>query len=56
MERLIGMHHEHERARHLPAPLEAAWLHHRFVQVHPFEDENGRTARLLMSHVFARRG
>lgn len=34
MERLIGMHHEHERARRLPAPLEAAWLHHRFVQIH----------------------
>ena len=56
MERLIRMHHEHERARRLPAPLEAAWLHHRFVQIHPFEDGNGRTARLLMSHVFARRG
>lgn len=55
MERLIGMHHEHGRARHLPAPLEAAWLHHRFVQIHPFEDGNGRTARLLMSYVFARR-
>ena len=56
MERLIGMHHEHERARRFPAPLEAAWLHHRFVQIHPFEDGNGRTARLLMSYVFARRG
>ena len=56
MERLIGMHHEHERARRLPAPLEAAWLHHRFVEIHPFEDGNGRPARLLMSHVFARRG
>ena len=50
------MHHEHERARRLPAPLEAAWLHHRFVQIHPFEDGNGRTARLLMSHVLAKRG
>ena len=56
MERLIRMHHEHERARRFPAPLEAAWLHHRFVQIQPFEDGNGRTARLLMSHVFARRG
>ena len=56
MERLIAMHHEHERARRRPASLDAAWLHHRFVQIHPFEDGNGRTARLLMSHVFAKRG
>jgi len=56
MERLLGMHHDHERTRKLPAPVEAAWLHHRFVQIHPFEDGNGRTARLLMSYVFAKRG
>ena len=56
MERLLAMHRTHERTRQLPAPVEAAWLHHRFVQIHPFEDGNGRTARLLMSYVFARRG
>ena len=55
MERLIAMHRAHERDGAIPAPVEAAWLHHRFVQVHPFEDGNGRTARLLMSYVFARR-
>src|SRR5262249_50311639 len=25
----------------------AAWLHHRFVQIHPFADGNGRVARAL---------
>ena len=25
--------------------VEAAWLHHRFTQIHPFEDGNGRVAR-----------
>ena len=25
----------------------AAWLHHRFVQIHPFSDGNGRVARAL---------
>jgi len=25
----------------------AAWLHHRFVRIHPFEDGNGRVARAL---------
>ena len=33
----------------------AGGLNHRFAQIHPFEDGNGRTARLLMSYVFARR-
>ena len=27
--------------------IKAAWLHHRFVQVHPFADGNGRVARAL---------
>lgn len=27
--------------------LKAAWLHHRFVQIHPFADGNGRVARAL---------
>ena len=27
--------------------VSAAWLHHRFVQIHPFEDGNGRVARVL---------
>lgn len=27
--------------------LSAAWLHHRFVQIHPFQDGNGRVARAL---------
>lgn len=27
--------------------VSAAWLHHRFVQIHPFQDGNGRVARVL---------
>jgi Fic family protein len=27
--------------------VRAAWLHHRFVRIHPFEDGNGRVARCL---------
>ena len=56
MERLLRMHHAHQRAGDTPTPVEAAWLHHRFVQIHPFEDGNGRCARLLMSYVFAKAG
>ncbi len=33
-------------------PLElAAWVHWRIVRIHPFQDGNGRTARLLMNYV-----
>jgi len=27
--------------------VKAGWLHHRFVQIHPFADGNGRVARAL---------
>lgn len=36
--------------------VEAAWLHHRFTQIHPFQDGNGRIARLLASLVFIKAG
>ena len=32
--------------------IEATWLHHRFTQIHPFQDGNGRVARALASLVF----
>lgn len=34
----------------------SAWLHHRFTQIHPFQDGNGRVARALASLVFLRAG
>lgn len=34
-------------ARELPAPVRAAILSHRFLSIHPFDDGNGRTGRLL---------
>jgi prophage maintenance system killer protein len=50
MDELVRMHSEHE-ARGSP-PEEAAWLHHRFTQIHPFADGNGRVARAIASLVF----
>jgi Fic family protein len=34
-------------AQELPAPIRAAIVTHRFLSVHPFDDGNGRTGRLL---------
>lgn len=53
MDHLIAMHHEHV-AEGVAAEIEAAWLHHRFTQIHPFQDGNGRIARCLASLVFLR--
>ena len=55
LDRLIEFHHSHAE-RDLPAEVEAAWLHHEFVRVHPFQDGNGRMSRLLVAYVFVRNG
>lgn len=51
MERLLELYvlaeTEHPVAR-------AAWLHHRFIRIHPFEDGNGRVARALTLLVLLR--
>ena len=53
MDRLIALHRQHDEV----APeIEAAWLHHRFAQIHPFQDGNGRIARALATLVFVKAG
>jgi Uncharacterized conserved protein len=34
----------------------AAWIHAEFVKIHPFQDGNGRTARLMMNHHLMQNG
>ncbi len=55
MDRLITWHLRHE-SDGVPSEVGAAWLHHRFTCVHPFQDGNGRVARALASLVFIRGG
>ena len=55
MDRLVELHAEHE-ADGVPPEVEAAWLHHRFTQIHPFQDGNGRVARCLATLIFLRAG
>jgi hypothetical protein len=49
------MNAEHD-ASATPVEVEAAWLHHRFAQIHPFADGNGRVARAIASLVFIKAG
>ncbi|MDF5727958.1 MAG: Fic family protein [Rhizonema sp. PD38] len=55
MESLVRMHLEHIHLC-VPPEIEAAWLHHRFAQIHPFQDGNGRVARALASLIFIKAG
>jgi Fic family protein len=55
MERLAAFHAEHVSLG-VPPEVEAAWLHHRFTQIHPFQDGNGRVARALASLIFIKAG
>ena len=55
LDRLLDFHESHAE-RDLPTEVEAAWLHHEFARVHPFQDGNGRMSRLLMAYVFVRNG
>jgi len=54
MESLVRMYREAEGTH--TAEVKAAWLHHRFTQIHPFQDGNGRVARALATLVFLREG
>ena len=55
MDQLIEMHERHTHESISPE-VQAAWLHHRFTQIHPFQDGNGRVARALASLIFLRAG
>ena len=53
MDRLLAIYNEQTA---LPVEIQAAWLHHAFTQIHPFQDGNGRVARALASLVLIKSG
>jgi Fic family protein len=53
MERLIELQKRYLALGVSPDVL-AAWVHHRCTQIHPFQDGNGRVARLLATLIFIR--
>lgn len=55
MTKLVDWHNGHQ-SQGVSPEVEAAWLHHRFTQIHPFHDGNGRVARALASLVFIQAG
>ena len=55
MDRLVALHVQHRKEKITP-DVQAAWLHHRFTQIHPFQDGNGRVARALASLVLVKTG
>src|SRR6266542_2925498 len=52
MERLVELYEETAQLHPIVA---AAWLHHRFILIHPFQDGNGRVARALVLLVLLRK-
>jgi fido (protein-threonine AMPylation protein) len=55
MDRLVDIHGEHVE-KGVATEVQAAWLHHRFTQIHPFQDGNGRVARAIASLVLVKDG
>ena len=56
MSDLVDWYNEAEKSgKYNPVEL-AALFHYRYIRIHPFEDGNGRIARLLVNYILARHG
>ena len=55
LDNLLSWYSQYQGDVHHPV-LVGAWLHHRFTQIHPFQDGNGRVARTLLTWHLIRTG
>jgi Fic family protein len=56
MKELMDWYRTTSKDNSLHPVLVAAKMHYDFVRIHPFDDSNGRTSRLLMNYVLLRNG
>ena len=55
IDNLINIYNSLEEEKVNPVII-ASWFHHAFTQIHPFQDGNGRMARLLASLILIKHG
>lgn len=53
---LMNWYRKETESKELHPVQLAALFHYRFVRIHPFDDSNGRTSRLLMNYILIRNG
>ena len=57
LESLVYFYEEADKEKNQFHPLlVGTWLHHRFTQIHPFQDGNGRVARALLTWHLVKEG
>ena len=56
MGELVSWYNEARRNDAIHPSVLAAFFHHRFVAIHPFDDGNGRLARILMNLILMQKG
>lgn len=53
---LVEWYNEEEQKGELTPVQLAALFHYRYIRIHPFEDGNGRIARLMVNYILSRHG
>lgn len=56
MSDLVDWYNQEERKGELTPVELAALFHYRYIRIHPFEDGNGRIARLMVNYILSRHG
>lgn len=56
MEELMNWYYEASNDKGISSLVVASLFHHRFVEIHPFDDGNGRMSRILMNLILLRSG